>query len=151
MHLCARDAASINQGLPTKRSCWRGEYKPGSTPSRSCWRSEYKPGSTPSHSCWRSEYKPGSTHKALILKAHLFTWSVKSDSCYNVLRLCSARCMKRTLWSSLDHALAQVRPRQIFTRTFSKNGRSLEPCTCFVHAEIWMFEWIGWMNDSMNL
>ncbi len=39
------------------------------------------------------------------------------------------------LWSSADHALTQVRPRQIFTRTFSKNsrkcdhfGRSLEPC-----------------------
>ncbi len=61
--------------------------------------------------------KPGST-KALALKAPLFTWSVKSDSCYNVLRLAA-----RVLWSSADHALAQVRPRQIFTRTLSKNGR----------------------------
>ncbi len=51
------------------------------------------------------------------------TWSVKSFSCYNVLRLAA-----RALWSSTDHALAQVRPRQIFTRTLSKNGRSLEPC-----------------------
>ncbi len=38
----------------------------------------------------------GSTHKALALKEHLFTWSVKSDSCYNVLWLCSAQ----RLWSS---------------------------------------------------
>ncbi len=30
--------------------------------------------------------KPGST-EALVLKAPLFTWSVKSFSCYNVLRL----------------------------------------------------------------
>ncbi len=55
-----------------------------------------------------------------LLKAPLFTWSVKSFSCYNVLRLCSVRCMKQTLWSSADHALAQVRLRQIFTRTISK-------------------------------
>ncbi len=33
----------------------------------------------------------GSTHKALALKLHLFTWSVKSDSCYNVLWLCSVQ------------------------------------------------------------
>ncbi len=36
--------------------------------------------------------------------------------------------------SSADHALAQVRPRQIFTRTlsifFSHFGRSLEPWSC---------------------
>ncbi len=64
-------------------------------------------------------HKSGST-EALALKAPLFTWSVKSFSCYNVL-----------LWSSADHALAQVRPRQIFTRTLSKNGRSLEPCFAF--------------------
>ncbi len=61
-----------------------------------------------------------STHEALVLKAPLSTWSVKSDSCYNVPLLCSARCMKPMLWSSADHALAQVRPRQIFTRTLSK-------------------------------
>ncbi len=54
---------------------------------------------------------PGSTPEALALKAPLFTWSVKSDSCYNVPRLCSARCMKQTLWSSADHALTQVWPR----------------------------------------
>ncbi len=33
----------------------------------------------------------------------------------------------QTLWSSADHALTQVRPRQIFTLTHSKNVRSLEP------------------------
>ncbi len=38
----------------------------------------------------------GSTHEALPLKVHLSTWSVKSDSCYNVLWLCSAQ----RLWSS---------------------------------------------------
>ncbi len=43
----------------------------------------------PSCSCWCSECS--STHKALALKLHLFTWSVKSDSCYNVLWLCSVQ------------------------------------------------------------
>ncbi len=38
----------------------------------------------------------GSTHEVLALKVHLTTWSVKSDSCYNVLWLCSTQ----TLWSS---------------------------------------------------
>ncbi len=75
-------------------------------------------------SCWRGEYKPGST-EALALKAPLFTWSVKSDSGHNVPWLWSAHCMKQMLWSSAEHSLAQVRPRQIFTRTFSKNG-----CKC---------------------
>ncbi len=42
----------------------------------------------------------GSTHEALTLKAPLVTWSVKSDSCYNVPLLCSTRCMKQTLWIS---------------------------------------------------
>ncbi len=60
--------------------------------------------------------KPGST-EALALKAPLFTWSVKSFSC-----------------SSADHALAQVRPRQIFILTLSKNDRSLEPCS-HTHTE----------------
>ncbi len=49
----------------------------------------------------------GSTHEAPALKLHLFTWSVKSDSCYNVLWLCSAQTL-----GAADHALAQVRPRQ---------------------------------------
>ncbi len=49
-------------------------------PSRSCWCSE----------CW--------LYEALLLKVHLFMWSVKSDSCYNVLWLCSAQ--KQTCWSS---------------------------------------------------
>ncbi len=57
------------------------------------------------------------------LKAPLFTWSVESDSCYNV-----PRCMKQSLWSSADRAFTQVRPRQIFTHSFSKNSHSLEPC-----------------------
>ncbi len=42
------------------------------------------------------------------------------------------------LLQQADHALAQVRPRQIFTRTLSKNGRkcdhfgrSLEPCSVY--------------------
>ncbi len=48
----------------------------------------------PSRSCWCSECS--STHEALPLKVHLFMWSVKSDSCYNVLWLCNAQ----TLWSS---------------------------------------------------
>ncbi len=92
----------------------------------------------PAHLCTsakRSEYKPGSTPEALSLMAPLFTWWVKSDSCYNVPRLGNKRCMKQTLWSSADHALAQMRPHQIWTRTFSKNCRncnhfscSLEPC-----------------------
>ncbi len=64
----------------------------------------------PSRSCWCSECS--STHEALALNVHLFTWSVKSDSCYNVPWLCSA------IWSrnfgAADHAFAQVRPRFFF-------------------------------------
>ncbi len=61
---------------------------------------KYKLGFT--RAVWNGR-KPGST-EALALKAPLFTWSVKSFSC-----------------SSADHALAQVRPHQIFTRKLSKN------------------------------
>ncbi len=39
-------------------------------------------------SCWCSECR---LYQALPLKLHLFTWSVKSDSCYNVLWLCSVQ------------------------------------------------------------
>ncbi len=80
--------------------------------------------------------KPGSLHMKRSRWKRLSSrdqWNL-TPSCYNVPRLFSARCMKQTLWSSLDHALAQVRPCQIFTLTFSKNGckcdhfgRSLEP------------------------
>ncbi len=66
----------------------------------------------------------GSTHEALVLKAPLFTSSVKSDSCYNVSCLCSACCMKQTLWSSADHARAQLRLRQIFNRTLEKSSQN---------------------------
>ncbi len=50
-----------------------------------------------------------------------------------------ARCMKQTRWSSADHALAQVRPRQTFTRTLSKNGRSLKPCKLHIVKTIWSY------------
>ncbi len=50
------------------------------------------------------EVSIGSTHEALVLKVCLFMWSVKSDSCYNVPWLCSARCMKQTMHShKCDH------------------------------------------------
>ncbi len=100
-----------------------------------CWRREWKHNgraapSLRTRAVWNGR-KPGST-EALAQKAPLFTWSVKSFSCYNVLRLAA-----HVLWSSADHALAQVRPCQIFTRTLSKNGfgRSLEPCIVvpFIH------------------
>ncbi len=83
------------------------------TPLRSCWRGEWKHnGRVLLPLCIRAASalltragwngcKPGST-EALALKAPVFTWSVKSDSCYIVLRLCSARCMKQRLWSSAD-------------------------------------------------
>ncbi len=45
--------------------------------------------------------------------------------------------------AAADHALAQVRPRQIFTRTLSKNGRSLEPCLTFEASllDFWDLNW----------
>ncbi len=61
-----------------------------------------------------------------MLKAALFTWSGKSDSCYNVPWLCSACCMKQTLWRAQTMHLHKCDLRQIFTRTFSKNGCSLD-------------------------
>ncbi len=102
-------------GAPS-RSCWRGEWKHNGRAAPALRTASALPLLT--RAVWNGR-KPGST-ESLALKAPLFTWSVKSFSCYNVL-----------LWSSADHALAQVRPRQIFTRTLSKNGRSLEPCLTF--------------------
>ncbi len=61
-------------------------------------------------------------------RLHWSARSVKSFSCYNVLRLAA-----RALWSSADHELAQVLPCQIFTGTLSKNGRSLEPFRYKLH------------------
>ncbi len=101
------------------------------------------------HRRWRGchghRHSPSSTHEALALKAPLFTWSVKLDFCYNVLWLCSTCCMKQMLWSSLQHALAQMRPHQICTRTLSKNGlkydhfgRSLEPCIKICIIPFWV-------------
>ncbi len=43
----------------------------------------------PSRSCWCSECRL--YPRSLVLNVHLFTWSVKSDSCYNVLWLCSVQ------------------------------------------------------------
>ncbi len=88
------------------------------------------------HSClvWKRtlsiklEYKPGSSHEASRWKrlSSRDQWNLTPAT---MCRLCSARCMKQTLWRSADHALACVRPRQILTHssTFSKNGRGLEP------------------------
>ncbi len=125
----------------------------------------------PSHSCCRSEYKPGCT-EVFMLTAPLFTWSVWSDSCYNVPELFLTPCqiitplLEIAIWLPnpnptpnlnpsptpnpnlpilgenwaehrlcSDHALAQERPCQIFTRTISKNSRkcarALLPPPCF--------------------
>ncbi len=89
-----------------------------------CSRSAYAPLLRCLRAVWNRR-KPGST-ETLPLKAPLFTWSVKSDSCYNVPQLCSARCMKQTLWIRQTMHLHKC-DRHIFTRTLSKNGRSLEP------------------------
>ncbi len=44
--------------------------------------------------------KPGSTPEPLSLTAPLLTWSMKSDSCYNVPWLCNMCCLEKMLWSS---------------------------------------------------
>ncbi len=77
------------------------------------------------HAVWNGR-KPGST-EALALKAPLFTWSVKSFFCYNVLRLA---VMKRQMYEA--DVLEQRRPCTRTSATtsnfysLSKNG--LEPC-----------------------
>ncbi len=56
------------------------------------------------HAVWNG-CKPGST-EALALKAPLFTWSVKSFSCYNVLRLAALavwRAAQTMHWHKCDH------------------------------------------------
>ncbi len=63
----------------------------------------------PSRSYWCSECRL--YPRSLALNVHLFTWSVKSDSCYNVPWLCSARAIWSRNFGAADHALAQVRPR----------------------------------------
>ncbi len=81
----------------------------------------------PSRSCWCSEYKPGS-NEALVLTAPLFTWSVKSDSCYKVPAL------QRTLYEADALEQQQTMPSHkcdhvhFFLLSLSKNGRSPEPC-----------------------
>ncbi len=71
--------------------------------------------------------KPGST-EALVLKAPLFTWSVKSFSCYNVLRLAV-----RTVWSRRFGAAQTMHLHnwdhvKFLLAHTQKFGRSLEPC-----------------------
>ncbi len=68
----------------------------------------------PSRSCWCSECRLYPRSASAESRLHLFTWSVKSDSCYNVLWLCSARAIWSKHFGAADHALAQVRPLQVF-------------------------------------
>ncbi len=88
-------------------SCWRGEWKHN---GHALLPAAYARFCAASHAVWNGR-KPGST-EALALKAPSSRdqWNL---SCYNVLRLAGSAL----LWStrcSADHALAQVRPRQIF-------------------------------------
>ncbi len=66
------------------------------------------------HLCARAD--EASINQALHLKhSH---WSASLHMISGILLL--LQCMKH--WSSTNHALAQMRPHQIWTRTFSKNG-----------------------------
>ncbi len=73
-----------------------------------------------------------SINQALHLKhSHwklLSSWSVKSDSCYNVLRLAA-----RAVWSRRFGAAQTMHSHKCdhvkFLLTLSKNGHSLEPCS----------------------
>ncbi len=79
-----------------------------STMGARCSRSAY----TPLLRClcsYACGVKPGST-EALRLISEIFL----------LLQCAAARALEQA-----DHALAQVRPRQIFTCTLSKNGRIL--------------------------
>ncbi len=53
-----------------------------------------------------------------------------------LLQCAAARCIKQTPWSSADHALAQVRPRQIFTRTLK---RCSQMCTFWSQSRAPLF------------
>ncbi len=82
--------------------------------------------------------KPGSTPEALALKAPLHVIS----EIWLLLHCMCRGSSTLAVWRSADHTLAQMLPRQILTRPFSKKlhkydhfGHSLEPwfiCSIFV-------------------
>ncbi len=94
-------------------------------PSRSCWRTEWKHNGRALLSlCIRAASAlpllcstRAVWNQALLKRSHLISEIF-------LLLQCAAAGSARAL-EQADHALAQVRPRQIFTRTLSKNGRIL--------------------------
>ncbi len=129
------DAESINQAQPTKRSHWKLFFHTYiyvysfvfvfliiALSMERTWLTFH---------CWLYSVQLCMWWIKIL---NLFTWL--SDLSPHVLcfpqlwvksdRLCSARCMKQTLWSSADHALAQVRPCQIFSHTFSKQWSKMQ-------------------------
>ncbi len=71
--------------------------------------------------------------RSLALNVHLFTWSVKSDSCYNV-----PGSAARAIWSrnfgAPDHAFAQVRPRFFLLGKKKWGGRAINRQTAIFVA-----------------
>ncbi len=72
--------------------------------------------------------------RSLALNVHLFTWSVKSDSCYNVPWLCSARAIWSRNFGAPDHAFAQVRPRFFLLGKKKWGGRAINRQTAIFVA-----------------
>ncbi len=106
-------------------------------PSRSCWRGEWKHnGCTLLPLCIRAASALPLLCETAVNQALLkrLRWKHLSsrDQCYNVL-----------LWSSADHALAQVRPRKCFTRTLSKSGRKSKALYIYIYIYIYMCVYEG--------
>ncbi len=108
-HLRAHaDAASVNQALPTKKKS--ASLHNGRALLPLCIRAA----SALPLLCLRVRCETG-VNQALL---KLSRWKrLSSGDQWNLTpaTMChgsAARCMKPTLWSSADHALAQVRPRQ---------------------------------------
>ncbi len=108
--------------------------RPLRAPSCSCWRGEWKHnGRALLPLCIRTASVLCETgvNQALLKSSRWKRLSSRDEWNLSPATMCCGCYMKQRLWSSADHALAKVRPRQIFTHTLSKNGRSLEPCLMF--------------------
>ncbi len=93
----------------------------------------------PSRSCWCSEYR------LYPRKLHLFTWSVRSDSCYNMLWLCSVQtqtCTSATTsiffyWGGGVVVRLTAKPRYLLLLHRGKEKSNTVTALRYTASEIW--------------
>ncbi len=94
----------------------------------------------------------GSTHKALPLKVHLSTWSVKSDSCYNVLWLCSAQEQQTMHLHKCDHVnfftggVVRLTAKPRYLLLLHRGNEKYNTVTALVSAHTWLSLWLSLLS-----